>query len=81
MEEFEIPVVYKNKELNIPAKLVVAGYTYRIETEVEGNTIWFEPDEERNFRALLPPDADASAKLPDGELLQIIAHALHEALA
>ena len=77
---FEIAVPYKNGEVIVPARLLVQGYTYKIEATINGSPIWFEPDEERNFRAVFPPDAEASATPPDGALLQAVATALQEAL-
>ncbi len=81
MEEgFDITVPYKNGEALVPVKLLPQGYTYKIEALVNGMVVWFEPDEERNFRAVLPPEGDGNASPPDGALLQAIATALQEAL-
>ncbi len=79
-DSFEIPVRYNNVELMVPAKLLVQGYTYKIEALINGNAIWFEPDEEHSFRAVLPPNVDPAAKPPDAALLQVVAEALSEAL-
>jgi hypothetical protein len=77
LDEFEIPVTYKNKELQFPARLLMRGYTYAIETTIGEVVILFEPDEERNFRAILPPETDVSKlKMPDTELVQTVAEAL-----
>ena len=81
MEEgFEISVPYKNEELLIPARLLMQGFTYKIEAIINGRVVWFEPDEERNFRAILPPDSDMETTPPDAALLQAVATALQEAL-
>ena len=81
MEEgFDISVPYKNGEVMIPVRLLSQGYTYKIEAVVNGTVVWFEPDEERNFRAILPPEETANTSMPDGALLQAIALALQEAL-
>lgn len=50
---FELPVVYRGEELLVPAKLVRFGYTYKIFVELDGREIIFEPDEERNLRAVM----------------------------
>lgn len=53
VEDFKIPVLYNNQRLNFPAQLVRYAYSYKIEVDVEGTKIYFEPDEERNWRALV----------------------------
>ena len=52
-DDFDIPVTYKGKEHSFPASLVSTGYSYKIQVDVFGKTISYEPDEERNFRALI----------------------------
>lgn len=79
--EFEIPVHFRNQELLIPAALRVQGYSYRIETEVEGLMLNFERDDSGEFRALIPPETAANAKLPPTELVAAIAAALDQLLA
>ena len=54
---FEIPITYRGKEIQLPARLVPFGYTYRIEVDVSGTVIWFERDEERHWRALINPES------------------------
>ncbi len=51
-EPFELPVDYRGQEITLSGKLVQMGYTYKFFLEVEGQTIIFEPDEERNFRVI-----------------------------
>ncbi len=51
-EPFELPVDYRGQEITLFGKLVQMGYTYKLFVEVEGQTIIFEPDEERNFRVV-----------------------------
>jgi len=36
------------------AKLIVTGYTHKFGVDVNGQNIIFEPDEERNYRAVIP---------------------------
>jgi hypothetical protein len=52
---FDLPVLYKEEELLFPARLQQTGYTHRFEVDVYGTTVYFEPDEERNYRAVLDP--------------------------
>jgi RNase P/RNase MRP subunit p29 len=55
-EEFELPIEYKGEEQMFNAKLIVTGYTHKFSVEVDGQSILFEPDEERNYRAVIPYD-------------------------
>ncbi|HEY1022013.1 MAG TPA: hypothetical protein VGE06_06855, partial [Flavisolibacter sp.] len=52
---FDLPVLYKDEALLFPARLQQTGYTHRFEVDVYGTTVYFEPDEERNYRAVLDP--------------------------
>lgn len=75
-DSFEIPVTYKGQDILFPASLITSGYTYKIQADVFGKLISFEPDEERNFRAVINMnDLDDSAKI-DKELLREITQAL-----
>ena len=74
MEEFELPVTYRNAEHLLPARFVQAGYTYRIEVACLGHWVIFEPDEERNWRARMEGEV---ASLPS-DWLPAIAAALDE---
>ncbi len=75
---FEIPITYRQKEVQIPATLQVTGYTYRIETLIEGVVFHFERDDSGDFRAILAPDTPPTAKMPDTLLIQSVAEALTE---
>lgn len=77
MDEFDIAVDFHDNQLTFPAKLLVMGYTYKIEVEVNETKVLFEPDEERNYRALVE---DADHHSINVELLGAIAAALHKAL-
>lgn len=70
---FEIPVTWQEKEHLFPALLVTWGYTYRIEVEVFGMVLSFEPDEEGNFRGLLSQEDRQDNKKIDTGLLTAIA--------
>ena len=50
--DLEVPVTYKNQELIFNAKFLQLGYSYKFEVDVNG-IIFFEPDEERNVRAII----------------------------
>ena len=50
---FEIPVIYQGEELSFSAKVLSSGYTQKIEVDIFGEKVLFEPDEERNYRPVL----------------------------
>lgn len=52
MDLFELPVEYKGNEILFPAELLPMGFTHKIKVTVDGTDIFFEPDEERNYRAM-----------------------------
>lgn len=76
---YEIPVQYRGEEILVPAQLVVTGYTHKFRIEVGGHEIFFEPDEERNYRAMLDPAHSDSAKI-DIAFLQAIAAGIEAAV-
>jgi len=53
MDTFTITVEHKGKEYQINGELLQLGYTYKIHLDVEGIPVVLEPDEERNYRAVV----------------------------
>lgn len=77
-ESFELPVDYQGREIVLPGKLTRRGYSYQLHIEVEGVEIIFEPDEERNFRAMIDhPDAQKKINI---DLVRAIGEALDKLL-
>ena len=75
-DEFELPVNFNGKNLTFPAKLLNYGYTVKLEVDIEDTKVLFEPDEERNWRALISfEDLQANKKL-NPELLKVIAQVI-----
>jgi hypothetical protein len=74
-DSFIITVSWKNQEQQFQAELRMYGYTYKIAVMVDDTEVIFEPDEERNFRAMVPPDIELR-KLPAAGLLEAIAEEL-----
>jgi len=75
-ESFEIPVDYRGKEYLFPAELISTGYSYKIIVDVFDTLVSYEPDEERNFRALIDYENLQKNDLPDKALLEEIANTL-----
>ncbi|MGZ3957564.1 MAG: hypothetical protein ACXVBT_06740 [Flavisolibacter sp.] len=78
MEDFDITIVYKGKEMVFPARLVIWGYVYKIETEVQDRTVQFERDEENAWRAIAQGE---DLKNMDVELVKEIGAALEKLFA
>ena len=79
-DTIEIPVNYKNKELTFEAKFLKLGYSYKFEIDVNGTTVFFELDEERNFRAIVDQSIENRNNKIDVELIQSIAESLQAIL-
>jgi hypothetical protein len=71
-EQFTFTIPYKNENREFEAELRVFGYTHKIAISIDGTEILFEPDEERNYRAVLP-GSDSTAKNMDTALLELLA--------
>jgi hypothetical protein len=71
-ESFTLTVHYKGEEKHFDSELRVMGYTHKIAVDIESTEILFEPDEERNYRAVIS-EADMNKKRIDTELIRLIA--------
>jgi hypothetical protein len=79
-EEFEIPVFYKNQRLSFTARLLNYGTSYKIEVIIDKMRLLFEPDEERNWRGVIPYEEVGSTKNPDKDLIKAVGASLEELL-
>jgi len=77
-EQFELPVEYKGEELLFKTSLIITGYTHKFSVDINGQEVIFEPDEERNYRAVLNYDDISTSKNIDIELLKSIASAIED---
>jgi hypothetical protein len=74
-DPFNLPVSYKGTEMDFPAQLLQLGYLHKFQIDINGQIVLFEPDEERNYRALVAPE-DLDKMKVDRELLLAIAETL-----
>jgi hypothetical protein len=79
-EPFDLPVLYNNKELLLPAQLHQYGYSFKIEVEVNGTPVFFERDEDRNWRAIIDPSTTEVNRSLISELLQAISTSIQQLL-
>lgn len=80
-EPFLIPVSYMGKELEYEGRLHLSGYLHKIEIDVEGISVMFEPDEERSYRALVSQEQMEKSKHLNAGLLEAIANQLDSLLS
>ena len=73
-----MPVIYKGEELLLPAQLLPYGYTHRFQVEVNGQVVFFERDEEQNYRAII--DQELNGRDMDKGLLKAIAESIQNVL-
>jgi hypothetical protein len=74
---FIIPVSYQGKEFELRAKLLMQRYIHRVEVIVDGIPVLFEPDKERNYRALklIAFEDRPEIRIKDpGDILEIMEH-------
>jgi len=71
-EFFTLTVICKGEERQFDSELRVMGYTHKIAVNIDGTEVLFEPDEERNYRAVIS-DADINKNRIDIELIKLIA--------
>lgn len=77
-DSFLLYVAVDGKEYQFPAAILETGYTVKVQVEINGSNIMFEPDEERNWRAVIPyEDAQANKKF-DVAILKAVADILTE---
>ena len=70
-ETFTLVVNYKGKEYQVEGELRIFGYTHKIAIKFGGQEILFEPDEERDYRAVMPGYDGSRAEIDIG-LVQAI---------
>jgi len=70
MDSIIISVIKDGKSFEFEAQFSSSAYTYRFVIQVDDQEIYFEPDEERNLRAVVP--AGIELKSQQLELVKLI---------
>lgn len=78
--EFIIPVTFAGEELQFAGRLLDYGYSSKLEVDIEGSKIIFEPDEERKWRALISHEDLSADKKISIELLKAVADVIEGAV-
>ena len=77
-DTFTITVPYKGEDRELTGELRVFGYSHRIVILVNEVELIFEPDEERNYRAMIY-EPDLSKSKIDPQFVKAIAEELENA--
>lgn len=73
MDTFLLPVSWQGKEIEFPAQILTFGYGIKLEVEIDEIKIWFERDEQANWRGVMAYEDVQAGKKVDRELIQAIA--------
>ncbi|MDZ4794956.1 MAG: hypothetical protein SGI83_11810 [Bacteroidota bacterium] len=76
--EYMLPVIFNGKESEFPAKLLIYGFTSKMQVEIDGTKVFFELDDERNWRALISYDDALANKKISSYLLRAVAEAIEK---
>ena len=79
-ENFILPVTFNDDEIELPARLLAYGYSFKIEVDINDTKVQFERDEERNWRALISYEKVQANRKLNEELLKAVVVTLHTLL-
>lgn len=71
--QFDITIHHKGEPTLFTGEFIPAGFSYKIIVDVNGHPVSFEPDEERNFRALVNADDQWKISTADKAVMEGIA--------
>lgn len=81
-DEFILEIEYKGQLKKLPAQLLLQGYTHRFKVRLDSLEVFFEPDEEGNYRAISIPGQDEKLlEKIDRSLLRAIQEKIQAILA
>ncbi len=79
-DSFSIDLDFRGKEYCFEARLATVGYTHKFYIVINGVEVTFEPDEERNYRAILNSSDQSSIKGVDIELIKAVGEKIQSIL-
>ncbi|MBC7391633.1 MAG: hypothetical protein H7329_20725 [Opitutaceae bacterium] len=77
-EDFEVPVLYKGKIVNLTARLISGRYAYKIQFDISDMKVDFEKDDEGSWRAMLTENDFQKDHKIDTGMLQAIAESIDD---
>jgi len=72
-DDFDLSISYKGEELVFPARFLRLGYSYQIEVYINGVAIYFERDEQREWRMITSLEEMNTNSKWDIDLIRTIA--------
>jgi len=60
-DPFILTVNYKGHDSDYPAQLLLLGYTHKFKVQVNETEVYFEPDEEGQYRVVQAPGQETAA--------------------
>lgn len=80
-DAFVLTVNYKSEDLDFNAWLLLQGYTHKIKVQIGETVVFFEPDEEGNYRAVkMPWQEQKDLEKLDYHLLSFIGQKIQEVI-
>jgi len=73
-DSFDLPVEFNGEEKLYPTTILRYGFTHKLQVTVNNIIVTFEPDEEKNYRAIVDND---NAGALNKHLLEQISNTLH----
>ena len=69
---FTITVEFRGSECSFEGQVLPMGYTHKICVFINNLEVMYEPDEERNYRALLNEADQSKVRQADMELIALV---------
>lgn len=80
-DPFILTVNYKGSEMDYTAQLLLQGYTHKFKVLINDTEVYFEPDEEGQYRVVQGPGQEAAALVAiDHVLLALLQQKITEIL-
>jgi hypothetical protein len=81
-DEFDLIINYGGERKHFPANLLLQGYTHKFKVIIDAKEVFFEPDEEGSYRAVIMQGQDEKvlSKI-DKNLLRAIQEKIESILA
>ena len=73
---FTISVEFKGVQCSFEGRISTMGYTHKIAVDINGLQVIYEPDEERNYRAILAEADQGRVRRADVELIALVGKAI-----
>lgn len=81
-EEFTLTTEYQGKNQDFIGKLILQGHSHKFEVNINGITVYFEPDESGNYRVIrMPWQEEKELQKVDKVLLGAITQKIEDILA